>query len=250
MRYVFAHADAIVANSRFTRDLLIQAGVERRVSVVHLGIDDAPIDRARAVQPTILSVGRLVPRKGFDKVIEALPQVLAAFPAARYEIVGSGPQQAELEALAVRCGVRGRVDFLGPLADAHLQAAYGRAWCFALPVRAEGDDVEGFGLVYLEAAIARLPAIGGRGSGADDAIEPGQTGLLVDGTSSEEVAAAILTLLRDPARAAIMGEHGRARALEQFRWQQTAAAIAGLMHGTSGGERSLADDKHTADLKT
>jgi phosphatidylinositol alpha-1,6-mannosyltransferase len=229
MRYVFRHADVIIANSRFTRDLLVRAGVRQPVSVVHLGIDDAPIAPARAPEPTVLSVGRLVPRKGFDKIIEGLPRVLREWPTLRYEIVGAGPQRAELEALAERCAVSANVVFLGALDDAGVREAYARAWCFALPVRTFGNDVEGFGLVYLEAALAALPAIGGRGSGAEDAIEAGETGLLVDGTSSDAVSDAILTLLADPANAARMGERGKQRALEHFTWRNTAAGVAGIM---------------------
>jgi phosphatidylinositol alpha-1,6-mannosyltransferase len=229
MRHVFKHADVIIANSRFTRDLLVRAGVRDNVEIVYNGIDDDPIVPQRAAHPIILSVGRLVSRKGFDKIIEALPAVLKLFPTAVYEIVGAGPQRAELEALADRCGVRDQVTFLGAVDDAQLREAYARAWIFALPVRAVGSDVEGFGLVYLEAALAALPAIGGRGSGAEDTIVAGDTGLLVEGTSIEAVAQAILGLLGDPDRAAIMGARGRQRALEHFTWRKTAAEIERLM---------------------
>lgn len=233
MRHVFKQADVVVANSRFTRDLLAQAGVRRNVAIVHPGIDDDPITPARATRPTILSVGRLIPRKGFDKIIEALPAVLKRFPNAIYEIVGTGRQRGELEALARQCGVKEHVAFLGGVDDAQVRAAYSRAWCFALPVRAIGSDVEGFGMVYLEAALACLPAIGGRGSGAEDAIAADETGLLVDGTSTEEVAEAILTLLADPQRAAAMGLRARERAREHFTWRNTAAGIAQLMNGSA-----------------
>ena len=229
MRYVFEHADVVIANSRFTHDLLVRAGIRRDVAIVHLGIDDAPFAPARSAEPTVLSVGRLIARKGFDNVIQAFPLVLKRFPTARYEIVGAGPQRAELEALAERDGVKDRVSFLGAVDDEGMRAAYARAWCFALPVRASGSDVEGFGLVYLEAAIAGLPTIGGCGSGAEDAIAAGDTGLLVDGTSKAAVAEAIIALLEDPERAATMGRRGRERALEHFTWRNTAAGIARLM---------------------
>jgi phosphatidylinositol alpha-1,6-mannosyltransferase len=234
MRYVFARADVVIANSRFTRGLLGRAGVARNVVVVSSGIDEEPsVAPCRAQSPVILSVGRLVARKGFDTVIAALPQVLARFPDARYEIVGDGPQRAELVRLARSAGVSEYVSFLGAVNDARVREAYARAWCFALPVRAIGDDVEGFGLVYLEAALAGLPAIGGLHSGAEDTIAPGDTGLLVDGTSSEAVAEAIITLLDDPERSAQMGIRGRERALANFTWRRTAAGVAGVMAGTS-----------------
>jgi phosphatidylinositol alpha-1,6-mannosyltransferase len=239
MRYVFERADVIIANSSFTRDLLVKAGVRQNVSVVHLGIDDSPAPRARAADPTLLSVGRLIPRKGFDRVIEALPRVLQRFPAARYEIVGAGPQRAELEALAARCGVSDHIAFLGAVDDARMRQAYARAWCFVLPVRANGSDVEGFGLVYLEAAIASLPTVGGRGSGAEDAIAAGDTGLLVDGTSADAVGDAIIALFGDPVAAAMMGLRGRERALRDFNWKKTAAQIAALMNGTSTADGTV-----------
>jgi phosphatidylinositol alpha-1,6-mannosyltransferase len=231
MRWVFQHADVIVANSAFTRGLLLRAGVRNQIDVVHLGIDEVSIAPARASVPTILSVGRLTPRKGFDRVIEALPAIVAAVPSARYEIVGDGPQRAELERLAQHLGVAAHVVFHGPIDDAAAREAYARAWCFALPVRTIGDDVEGFGLVYLEAALAGLPAIGGIRSGAEDAIVSDVTGLLVDGDSAPAVADAIRTLLLDPDRAAAMGANGRQRALEHFTWRENAAGIAALMDG-------------------
>jgi phosphatidylinositol alpha-1,6-mannosyltransferase len=233
MRHVFQRADVIIANSQFTRDLLTRAGVRQNVAIVHPGVDDDSIAPARAAHPTILSVGRLVSRKGFDKVIEALPTVLKLFPTAMYEIIGTGPQRADLEALADRCRVKDHVAFLGAVDDAQVREAYARAWCFALPARAIGGDVEGFGIVYLEAALAGLPVIGGQGSGAEDAIAADETGLLVDGTSSEDVAEAIVALLADPERAATMGLRGRARAREHFTWRNTAAGIARLMTGAA-----------------
>ncbi len=231
MRYVFARADVIIANSSFTRDLLLSAGVKGDIAVVHPGIDAQAIDPARAAEPTIVSVGRLIARKGFDRIIAALPEILAHYPTARYEIVGAGPQSEELHVLADRLGVRAHVHFLGSVSDADMHAAYARAWCFALPARKIGNDVEGFGLVYLEAALADLPAIGGRNSGAEDAIAAGETGLLVDGDASGEIAAAIVSLFDDPQRAARMGARGRQRALDEFTWKRTAAAIAALMAG-------------------
>jgi phosphatidylinositol alpha-1,6-mannosyltransferase len=226
MRYVFENADVIIANSNFTRALLVQAGVRGRISVVHPGVDGDPITPARSTEPTILSVGRLIARKGFDTMIIALPAILQKFPSARYEIVGSGPQRAELEALATRLNVRDRVFFLGSVSEAEMREAYARAWLFALPVRTIGNDVEGFGMVYLEAALADLPAIGGSNSGAQDAIVAGETGLLVDGNSCAEVSAAVTSLLADREGSEQMGVRARRRALQHFTWKRSAAELA------------------------
>jgi phosphatidylinositol alpha-1,6-mannosyltransferase len=244
MRYVFSRADVIIANSSFTRELLREAGVRGPISVVNPGIDAIPIAPARASVPTILSVGRLVARKGFDTTIAALPSILKRFPATRYEIVGSGPQRAELEALATRLGVRDHVVLLGSVSDVELSAAYARAWVFSLPVRAVGSDVEGFGMVYLEAALAELPAIGGRHSGAEEAIVAGETGLLVDGTSSEQVSAAVLALLSDRDGAQQMGARARDRVMEHFGCDQTAAELAALVNADAS--RGASDARRTS----
>jgi phosphatidylinositol alpha-1,6-mannosyltransferase len=230
MRMIFGQADVIIANSGFTRDLLVKAGIRDNITIVYPGIDAVPIEPARAGVPTILSVGRLIARKGFDTTIMALPAILERYPSVRYEIVGSGPQRAELEGLANRLGVRDHVVFLGSVDDEAMRDAYARAWIFMLPVRAVGNDVEGFGLVYLEAALAALPSIGGRGSGAEDAIVAGETGLLVDGTLAPDVVAATLSLLDDPQRAQQMGTRGRERVLADFNWQRSAADLASVMY--------------------
>jgi phosphatidylinositol alpha-1,6-mannosyltransferase len=230
MQYVFNRADFIIANSNFTGQLLRQAGVTRAFAIVHPGIDARPIVPERSSVPTFLSVGRLIARKGFDTMINALPTVLQKYPSARYEIVGSGPQRAELEELAKRLGVEDHVVFLGGVDDAAMRAAYARAWLFALPARRIGNDVEGFGLVYLEAALASLPSIGGRDSGAEDAIVAGETGLLVDGASPAELAAAIQTILADRDAAQAMGVRARDRALEYFNWLRVAADFARLLN--------------------
>jgi phosphatidylinositol alpha-1,6-mannosyltransferase len=229
MLYTFRRADAVFANSSFTRDLLLRAGVGGPIDLVHCGVDENQIPRSRATLPTLLSVGRLVARKGFDRVIEALPAIARAVPNVRYEIVGDGPQRHDLETLARTLGVAERVTFLGPIDDDELERAYARAACFILACRRIGTDVEGFGIVYLEAAAHGLASIGGRGSGADDAIVDGETGRLVDGDSVDEIANAAIDLLSFPARAERMGALGRRRARESFTWNVVAGRIDDAM---------------------
>ena len=224
MLFVLRRADAVIANSRFTAGLVRQAGFGGNVSVVPCGVDAFDVVPA-VTAPTVLAVGRLIPRKGFDRLIEALPSVIAAVPNARLVIVGDGPQRAVLTALAQRLGVANRVDFRGAVDDDALRRAYAEASLFALPARRIGDDVEGFGIVYLEAAMAGLPSIGGRDSGAGDAIVDGETGFLVDGDDSAAIAQAAIRLLAEPALAAAMGRTGRERALTNFRWADSAATI-------------------------
>jgi phosphatidylinositol alpha-1,6-mannosyltransferase len=228
MRAVFRRADVIIANSSFTRGLLERAGVGGEIAVVALGVDMAPVIPARGMEPTLLSVGRLVARKGFDRVIDALPALLAEFPSLRYEIVGGGPERSALEARAARLGVAANVTFLGSVSEDDLRGAYARAWCFALPVRNIDDDVEGFGIVYLEAAMASLPAVGGTESGATDAIVDGETGILVDGTSVSAIAEAVATLLRDRTASERMGARGLERA-RRFTWTRTTDEILAVL---------------------
>jgi phosphatidyl-myo-inositol dimannoside synthase len=226
LRWTLARADRVVANSRLTAARVRDYGIRDRLEIVPCGVDERIISRAPADVPTVLFVGRLVPRKGVDRLIEALPAIRDRLGNVRLEIVGSGPDRPRLERLAVQLGAGAEVQFLGSVDDAELDTAYARAWCFAMPSRAEGDDVEGFGIVYLEAAIASLAAVGGRGSGAEDAIVDGVTGLIVDGADREAIVQALLQLLSDPARARAMGQAGRERALAHFTWKSNAMTIA------------------------
>jgi phosphatidylinositol alpha-1,6-mannosyltransferase len=223
MRYAFSRADAVLANSNYTKNLLTQAGITERVHVVPLGVDMVPVEPTPSDCPTILSVGRLIERKGFDRIIESLEPLISEFPLLRYEIVGAGPDSARLQALARELGVQAHVRFHGKLGDDDIRAAYARAWCFALPVRAVGSDVEGFGIVYLEAAMARLPSIGGVDSGATDAIVDGITGYLVDGDDRAAVLQAVAALLGDPVEARRMGERGFERA-KTYTWRRSVYA--------------------------
>ena len=229
LRFVFARAHAAIANSAFTGALLERAGVRDRICVVHCGVDDTSVAPQRSQTPVVLAVGRLVRRKGFDRLIEAMPAILARFPQARCEIVGEGPIGNELRGRCAELGVADAVVFFGALDDSDLATAYARAWCFALPVRTIDEDVEGFGIVYLEAAVAGIPSIGGRDSGAEDAIVSGETGFLVDGNDPGAIAERIIEVFADPQRSGAMGRAGRARALESFSWAGNAASIDARM---------------------
>ncbi len=225
LKWTLARADCIIANSRFTATRVRTYGVQEGLEIVPCGVDERAIDRTPAQVPTILFVGRLVPRKGVDRLIEALPALRERLGRVRLEIVGTGPDRPRLERLAADLGTGAEVCFLGAVDDAGRDAAYARAWCFAMPTRTEGDDAEGFGIVYLEAAMAALPAIGGRSSGAEDAIVDGVTGLIVDGNDGDAIAQALLLLLCDDSRAREMGDAGRLRALTQFTWMHNARRV-------------------------
>jgi len=170
--------------------------------------------------PVILTVCRLVARKGPGTLIAALPRVLARHPGTTLAIVGEGPDRRRLERSVRAHGVAGAVRFLGPQPWDNLPGFYAGADVFALPTRERfrGLETEGFPLVFLEAASAGLPTVAGRAGGVAEAIAEGSTGLVVDGRSAAETAAALTRLLDDPALARRMGAEGRRRVLSRFTW--------------------------------
>lgn len=179
----------------------------------------------------IISVGRLVHRKGQDRLIEALPAIRAEFPAAHLLLVGEGPYRNRLEELAQRMGVAGAVTFLGRLQWDQLPIHLSMAELFAMPSRDRlaGFEVEGLGIVYLEASSCALPVVVGRSGGAPDALIDGETGILVDGNDSASVAKACMTMLRDPIRAKQMGQRGREWVIAKWNWDHWAAIFQGAL---------------------
>jgi phosphatidylinositol alpha-1,6-mannosyltransferase len=159
----------------------------------------------------VISVGRLVHRKGQDQLIKALPEVLKKFPDTVLLLVGDGPIRRMLENSATQLGVRNNVVFVGRVSYQQLPEYLNLAEIFAMPVRSRffGLEVEGLGIVYLEASACGLPIIAGDSGGAPDAVIKNITGLIVDGVKSDEIADAICKLLAEPALAKQMGQSGR-----------------------------------------
>ena len=191
-----------------------------------------------AGRPVVLCVSRLVPRKGQDTLIRAWPRVLAARAAAGGQepvllIVGDGPYRKDLGRLAGHLGVTGSVRFTGPVPEADLPGYYAAADIFAMPCRTRrgGLDVEGLGIVYLEASAAGLPVIGGDSGGAPDAIEPGESGYVVPGRDLDALVSRLTALLADPAAAAAMGEKGQAWVHREWRWDLVAARLERILAG-------------------
>ncbi|HEX9622911.1 MAG TPA: glycosyltransferase family 4 protein, partial [Streptosporangiaceae bacterium] len=171
------------------------------------------------------------PRKGQDTLIRAWPKVVAHVPDAALLIVGHGRYAAALRTLAAQTGTTGSVFFTGPVPFAELPAHYAAGDVFAMPCRTrrKGLDVEGLGIVYLEASAAGLPVIGGDSGGAPDAILEGETGYVVGGRDVDALAARVVALLRDPAGARAMGEKGRAWVERDWTWDQSAARLQALI---------------------
>jgi phosphatidylinositol alpha-1,6-mannosyltransferase len=179
----------------------------------------------------IVCVSRLVPRKGQDVLLRALPSILRSAPDAGLLIVGDGPDRRRLEAIADREGVRAAVRFTGAVPWAELPAHYDAGEVFAMPCRTRraGLDVEGLGIVYLEASATGLPVVAGRSGGAPDAVRAGETGRLVDGADVAAVAKAIVGLVTDPTVARAMGARGRAWVEQDWTWDAAADRLSGFL---------------------
>ncbi|MER7621518.1 glycosyltransferase family 4 protein [Streptomyces sp. NPDC126503] len=182
-------------------------------------------------RPVVVCVSRLVPRKGQDTLIRAMPAILRRVPDAVLLIVGGGPYEKELRRLVASTGVAGAVRFTGAVPWSELPAHYGAGDVFAMPCRTRrgGLDVEGLGIVYLEASATGLPVVAGDSGGAPDAVLDGETGWVVRGGSAEETADRVATLLLDPALRARMGERGRAWVEEKWRWDLLAERLRELL---------------------
>jgi phosphatidylinositol alpha-1,6-mannosyltransferase len=157
-------------------------------------------------------------RKGQDMVIQALPRIRQRIPQVKYIMVGTGQELASLITLAQMLGVQDSVVFAGNVPDHELAAYYAACDVFIMPNRQIGDDIEGFGIAYLEAGAAGKPVIGGTSGGTDDAILEGVTGRRVDGNNCAEIANAVIDLLSRPDKAKAMGARGRQRVEDEFTW--------------------------------
>jgi phosphatidylinositol alpha-1,6-mannosyltransferase len=183
--------------------------------------------------PVVVCVSRLVARKGQDVLVEAWPQVLARHPGARLLLVGGGPLERALRRTIVARGLQPSVVLTGPVAAPELPAHYAAGDLFAMPCRTRrgGLDVEGLGMVYLEAAACGLPVVAGTSGGAPEAVQDGVTGHVVQPRSPEAVATAITALLDDPAKARAMGAAGRAWVEQRWSWTTIAATFDRLLAG-------------------
>jgi phosphatidylinositol alpha-1,6-mannosyltransferase len=230
-RLALQQADRVLAISRFAATLVEKAGVvPERIDIVNPGCD-AQVFRPMPPRmelrqrllgprrgPVVLTVGNLVARKGFDMVIRALARLRQTIPDVTYLIVGAGPYRNELESLAAATGVRDNVVFAGMIPHKELPDVYALSDVFVMPSREQLDDcdVEGFGLVFLEASSCGKPVVGGRSGGVPEAVEDGVTGLLVNPHEPEEIAGTLARLLTDSELAKRLGQEGRGRVVRDF----------------------------------
>jgi phosphatidyl-myo-inositol dimannoside synthase len=221
----------------------LSAEAAARMTRLHPGVDAAtfrPDPAARAAirerydladRPVVVCVSRLVPRKGQDTLLRAWPAVLSQVPDAALLIVSGGPYAKALRQLAAQEGVSGSVTFTGSVPQGELPAHYAAGDVFAMPCRTRrcGLDVEGLGIVYLEASATGLPVVGGDSGGAPDAILEGETGYVVGGRDVQALASRLTSLLKDPAGAKAMGEKGRAWVERDWNWDLTASRLRALI---------------------
>jgi phosphatidylinositol alpha-1,6-mannosyltransferase len=184
-----------------------------------------------AGRPVVVCVSRLVARKGQDTLIRALPSIQRRVPDAALLLVGGGPYERRLRSLARDTGVERDVVFTGSVPWRQLPAYYATGDVFAMPCRTRygGMDVEGLGVVFLEAAATGLPVVAGDSGGAPDAVRAGETGLVVDGRSVSAVATSVGDLLVDPTRAKAMGAAGREWVEVEWQWSTLAGKLQHLL---------------------
>lgn len=250
LRRIGEGADVVTFVSRYTRLRVAPAfGPAASLEYLPPGVDTArfrPDPAARAElrnryrlgqRPTVVCLSRLVPRKGQDMLIKALRAVRRRVDGAALVLVGGGPYLKALRTLTRECGVADDVIFTGGIPAAELAAHHAMADVFAMPCRTRGAglDVEGLGIVFLEASATGVPVIAGQSGGAPEAVLHNKTGLVIDGRSVDEVAAAVTELLTDPDRAAAMGAAGREWVSSQWRWETLAARLAELLRGDDVG---------------
>ena len=222
-RSILRRAGCVIANSEFTANEIQKIDPKLRPVVLTPGVEPFVLPKDSHVREqhnipkedaVILSVSRLVSRKGIDRLIEAmrsLPKTVWLV------VVGDGEDRERLQKLAEP--VRDRVLFMTDASDEERNAWYAESTLFALPVRDEGDDVEGFGIVYLEAALAALPVVAGKSGGASEAVLDELTGLLVDPLDTQALVVALKRLIDDPELAMLLGACGSQRARSYFRWE-------------------------------
>ena len=239
LRRIGASVDVMTYLGEFTRGHLARAlgPFADRLERLTPGVDAAVFRPGRgaavraslglANRPVVVCVSRLMPRKGQDVLLRALPAIRSAVPDAALLLVGGGPSRGDLERYVDRTGLRSHVVLTGSVPAAELPSYYGAGDVFAMPCRTRlgGLDVEGLGMVYLEAAACGLPVVAGRSGGAPDAVRDGDTGVVVDGSSVDAVAGAVSGLLSDPGRAAAMGARGREWVEREWSWNRSVRSL-------------------------
>ncbi|MGH8792039.1 MAG: glycosyltransferase family 4 protein [Stackebrandtia sp.] len=243
LRRIARYTDVVTYLGEYTRDKLAPAiGDLTRLERLTFGVDTdrfspevdgKPIRKRYGLgdRPVVGCVSRLVPRKGQDMLIRTLPRLRQAVPEATLLLVGGGPYESSLRRLAQRCGVAEHVVITGAADSEELPAHFAAADVFAMPCRTRrrGLDVEGLGVVYLEAAATGLPVVVGDSGGAPDTVRDGETGYVVDGRDVDDITARLVELLQDPAKREAFGDAGREWMYKEWSWPVQTRRLASFL---------------------
>lgn len=244
LRRIGDDADVITFVSRYTRGRFAAAfGPQGRLEYLPPGVDPTrfrPDPHARAMlrtryrigdAPTVVCLSRLVPRKGQDQLIRALPRIRSRVPGAKLVIVGGGPDAERLARLAAASPEAEHIVLTGGVPAEELAAHHAMADVFAMPCRTRGGglDVEGLGIVFLEASACGVPVVAGDSGGAPETVRHGETGYVVSGRDIDAIADRIIELLGDRELARRMGEAGRRWVDRRWRWDVMADRLATLL---------------------
>ena len=242
--FILRRATLNIAVSRFTARQLQRRGVRPdRICVSPNALDFerlenfqtlvAPGSNCSSRSRIVLTVSRLTKSKGIHRVIEAMPSIIERVPDAEYVVAGDGPYRDNLVEMAGKSPVRDHIHFLGFVSDHEKLHWYSKCDVFALI-----SEIEGFGVVYLEANAFGKPVVGGNIGGVPEAVVNGETGLLVDINSLEEIADSLVNLLEDPAECHRLGENGRHRVKEEFSWSASAKnSLTAMQDMIAGGDK-------------
>jgi len=250
IRHILLNAEKIIGCSHYTKQLAIENGApaDRTMALypcptIHppIGFNQSEIDEFKSAHKLthkriLITIGNLVLRKGHDQVIKALPEVIKYIPDCMYIICGKGPQFHHLQQTVRFHQLDAYVQFWPQVNHHDLQKLYRSCDVFIMPSRILRDkdglpiDVEGFGIVYLEANLYGKPVIGGNTGGVPEAIKNGVSGMTVDPEDISSIARAVITILSDERLACRLGEEGRIRAHQKFDWQKESKLLMSVLH--------------------
>ncbi|OZG73434.1 glycosyl transferase family 1 [Hahella sp. CCB-MM4] len=235
-------AEKLVCNSQNTADIVLNTwhASREKTHVVHPGVDAgyfvpaAPDAEVRdslgwGQRPVVVTVGRLQLRKGQDMLIQALPEIRQQFPDILYAIIGEGEEKAALVKLAADLGVTDNVAMMSELSDEQMLQCYQQCDVFVLPNRTVGRDIEGFGMVLVEAQACAKPVIAGDSGGTAETMKVGETGYIVDCTSPAPLARQIIEVLSNLEQRKSMGAAGRQHVEQNLDWSKLAEQARQLM---------------------
>ncbi len=213
-------ADFLICVSQFTKELIRKQGIEnKRLFVINPVLNKIPLNLKQKEHNNfiLLSVGRLIKRKNHLLILKSLKELKRSIPKLKYKIIGNGPEEDRLKNFVKKQGIEDIVSFMGEADENTLEKSYSNCDIFVLPTKfIYPNDIEGFGIVFIEANSFGKPVIGGRTGGVTEAVEEGKSGLLINPNSKKELIDKILFLYRNEKISKTLGEYGRRRVIKGF----------------------------------